>query len=67
MGVTLNPQYVVDTSTKAVQLSMEEWEQVLEELEELEDIRAYDAAKTGPQDTVQFEEAVREIWGENKE
>jgi len=69
MGVTLNPQYVVDTehSTKAVMLSIEEWNQVLEELEELEDIRSYDEAKAGPQETVLFEEAVRQIQGDDKE
>ena len=66
MGIILNPQYVVDNqqSTKAVLLSVEEWGQVLKELEELEDIRAYDSAKSGPQETVLFEDAVREIRGE---
>ena len=69
MSVILNPQYVVDNkqSTKAVLLSTEEWEQVLEELEELEDIRAYDAAKAESQETVLFEEAVRQIQGDGKE
>ncbi len=69
MRVILNPQYVVDNkqSTKAVLLSVEEWEQVLEELEELEDIRAYDAAKSGSQEAVLFEDALREIRGENTE
>jgi len=69
MSVILNPQYVVDNkqSTKAVLLSTEEWEQVLEELEELEDIRAYDAAKAESQETVLFEEAVRQIQGDDKE
>ena len=69
MGVILNPQYVVDNehSTKAVILSIEEWNQVLEALEELEDIRAYDAAKAESQETVLFEEAVRQIQGDDKE
>jgi hypothetical protein len=69
MGVILNPQYVVDNehSTKAVMLSIEEWNQVLEALEELEDIRAYDAAKDESQETVLFEEAVRQIQGDDKE
>ncbi len=69
MGVILNPQYVVDNqqSTKAVLLSLKEWEQILEELEELEDIRAYDSAKSGPQEVVLFEDAVREIRGEDAE
>ena len=34
---------------------------IVEELEELDDIRAYDEAKSGPQDAVPFERAVREI------
>ena len=63
MPVDLNPQYIVDKqkNPKGVLLSMEEWEQVVEELEELDDIRAYDAAKAGRQDTMPFEEAVKEI------
>jgi PHD/YefM family antitoxin component YafN of YafNO toxin-antitoxin module len=32
---------------KAVLLPSEEWEKILEELEELDDIRAYDEAKSG--------------------
>lgn len=69
MGVILNPQYVVDNeqSTKAVMISIEEWNQVLEELEELEDIRSYDAAKAKPQETLLFEEAVRQIQEDDKE
>ena len=61
--ITLHPQYVIDENKqyKAVLLSFEEWEKVLEELEELEDIRAYDQAKAGPQDRIPFEQAVREI------
>ncbi|MDZ7832269.1 MAG: hypothetical protein U5L07_11000 [Desulfobacterales bacterium] len=65
MTVILNPQYVVDNkkNPRGVLLSIEEWEQVVDELEELEDIRAYDAAKAGPQDSLPFEQAVREIYG----
>ena len=61
--VTLHPSYVVDENQnrKAVILSSEEWERVLEELEELDDIRAYEEAKSGPRDALPFEEAVREI------
>jgi hypothetical protein len=33
----------------------------VEDLEELDDIRAYDKAKAGPQDAVPFAQAVREI------
>ena len=59
----LHPQYVVDENQtpKAVLLPVAEWEQVMEELEELDDIRAYDAAKAGSQESIAFEQAVREI------
>ncbi len=59
----INPQYVVDQKQrrKSVLLSLAEWERILEELEELDDIRAYDAAKKAPQESVPFEQAVREI------
>jgi PHD/YefM family antitoxin component YafN of YafNO toxin-antitoxin module len=59
----LHPQYVVDENQTptAVLLPVTEWEQVVEDLEELDDIRAFDQAKAGSQDTVPFEQAVREI------
>jgi hypothetical protein len=44
-----------------VLLPMADWERIVEELDELDDIRAYDEAKAGPQETVPFEQAVREI------
>jgi PHD/YefM family antitoxin component YafN of YafNO toxin-antitoxin module len=61
--VTVNPQYVVDEKQqrRAVLISIDEWERILDDLEELEDVRAYDMAKTGPQNAVPFEQAVREI------
>jgi len=64
--VAVHPDYVVDESQnkKSVILSWEEWMHIVEELEELDDIRAYDAAKSGSQDAVPFEQAVREIQQE---
>ena len=61
--VRVHPDYVVDKNQnrKSVILSLEEWENIVEELEELDDIRAYDEAKSGPEDAVSFEQAVREI------
>ncbi len=60
--VTLHPEYVVEKKQrKAVMLPIAEWERILDELEELDDIRAYDAAKSGPQESVSFEQAVCEI------
>ncbi len=61
--VMIHPQYVVDENQqrKAVVLPLDEWERILGELEELDDIRAYDAARSGSQESVPFEQAVREI------
>lgn len=61
--VSLHPEYVVDDKDKrkAVVLPMEEWEKVIDELEELEDIRLYDAAKQESGAAIPFEDAVREI------
>ncbi len=39
----------------------EEWQQLLEDLEELEDVRAYDEAKLQSSDPISFDQAVREI------
>ena len=59
----LHPQYVIDENQRksAVILPLAEWERIMEEMEELEDIRVYDVAKIEPQDAVPFEQAVREI------
>jgi hypothetical protein len=61
--MTIHPEYVVDDANqrKSVVLSLSEWEQIMEELEELEDIRAYDHAKAQPSEPVPFEDAVREV------
>ena len=61
--LALNPKYLVDEGQhpQAVQLSMAEWEQIVKALEELEDIRVYDRAKSGDCDSIPFEQAVREI------
>ena len=61
--VLVRLQYVVDEQQhpQAVLLPLAEWERIVEELEELDDIRAYDQAKTGPQEAVPFEQAVREV------
>lgn len=59
----LHPEYVVDahTNRKTVILPASEWEQILEELDELDEIRAVDEAISGTQDRIPFERAVNEI------
>jgi PHD/YefM family antitoxin component YafN of YafNO toxin-antitoxin module len=66
MSLTLNPQYVIDNKKKpkAVLLSIKEWEEVVDALEELDDIRAYDAVKSGDLQSIPFNQAVREIEAE---
>ncbi len=61
--LALHPEYVVDEhkETKAVLLPFDEWRQILEEIEELEDIRAYDAAKAQPSQPIPFKQALHEI------
>jgi PHD/YefM family antitoxin component YafN of YafNO toxin-antitoxin module len=45
----------------AVVIGIEEYEKLLEELEDLEDIRAYDEAMASGETPVPFEQAIAEI------
>ena len=42
-------------------LPLAAWQQIKEDLAELDDIRAYDEAKAQPSEPIPFEEAMREI------
>lgn len=63
----MNGRYVVDENGKrvAVLLDIKEYERMIEELEELEDILAYREAKAalenGEDETIPLEQAMREI------
>ena len=61
--VLLHPEFVTDKEkgTKAVLLPYPEWEKILAELEELEDIREFDLARSSEEESVPFAQAVREI------
>ena len=61
--LNLSPKYVVDhrQRRRAVMVTAAEWKRIVEDLEELDDIRAYDAAKAGPQDAVPLALVVREL------
>jgi hypothetical protein len=62
--IKVHPEYIVDENLnrKSVVLPYAEWKNIVEEIEELEDIRAYDRAKNETEDkTVLFEQAVKEI------
>lgn len=56
-------QFVVDDrgNRTAVILPIEEFEELIDETEELEAIRSYDAAKSANDEAVPFEQAVTEI------
>jgi PHD/YefM family antitoxin component YafN of YafNO toxin-antitoxin module len=61
--ITVHQHYLVDDKGQrtAVVVPLDEWERIVEALEELDDIRAYDEAKHSASDPIPFEQAVREI------
>ncbi len=61
--IEFHPEYIVDerSNKKAVVILIDEWNSILEEMEELDDIRAYDASKLEEEETIPFEQAVDEI------
>jgi PHD/YefM family antitoxin component YafN of YafNO toxin-antitoxin module len=63
----IHEEYVIDEkgNKKAVVVPFGEWRQILEALEDLDDIRAYDEAKSKPSDPIPFEKAIDEIGKES--
>ena len=61
--VPLHPQFIADESNgaRSVVLPLDEWVRIIEDLEELDDIRAYDTATSEPDEAVPFKQAVEEI------
>lgn len=61
--IEVHPEFVVDEhhNRKAVLLPYDEWQKIVEEMEELDDIRAYDEAKACPSDPIPFDDAVKAI------
>ena len=59
----MKTQYITDTAGKKVSviLPIQDYEKIMEELEELEDIKAYDRAKARKSEPIPFEQAVKEI------
>ncbi len=56
-------QYLTDREGKrvGVVLDLEQFQRIVEELEELEDIRAYDTAMAAGDEVVPFDQAIAEI------
>ena len=59
----LEEKFVTDKKGKRVGvfLDIEDYQKILEELEELESIKAYDRAKASGDEEIPFEQAVQEI------
>ena len=60
---SFDEKYVVNGKGEriGVLLDMDEYRKITEEVEELESIRAYDAAKASGDEAVPFEQAIEEI------
>jgi len=59
----MSTQFVTDNegNKTAVIIPIEKYIKIMEELEELEDIRLYDAAKKRPQEFIDADQAFKEI------
>lgn len=66
--IPIKERYVVDEDGNrvAVVLDIDDYRHLLDELEELEPIRAYDAAKSSGDEVVPFEKALAEIEQERR-
>ncbi|MCY7422813.1 MAG: hypothetical protein LH478_13855 [Chitinophagaceae bacterium] len=66
--MTLNESFVVDAKGKKVSviLPIKDYQKLLEELEELEDIKAYDNATKRNQEFIPLDEALKEIAAARK-
>jgi hypothetical protein len=59
----VHPQYITDSTGKklSVVLPLDEFETIMEDLEELNDIRLYDEAKSDTEPSVPIDEAFKMI------
>ena len=66
--LAIHPQYITDTTGKKISaiLSMKEFKTILEDLEELEDIKLYDESKNDNEPTIAKNKAMEMIELERK-
>ena len=64
--LTLNPHYITDNTGKkiSVVLPIKDFKAIMEELEELEDIKLYDEAKKSDEVSIPIEDAFKMIEAE---
>jgi len=61
--VTIHPQYITDDTGKkiSVVLPMKDFKAIMEELEELEDVRLFDEAKKSNEPSIPIDDAFKMI------
>ncbi len=66
--LTVHPQYITDTTGKkiSVVLPMKDFKAIMEELEELEDIKLYDEAKKSNEPSIPIDDAFKMIEANRK-
>ena len=66
--MTLNENFVVDAKGKKVSvlLPIKDYQKLLQELEELDDIKAYDKATNRKQEFIPLDKAIKEIEATRK-
>jgi PHD/YefM family antitoxin component YafN of YafNO toxin-antitoxin module len=66
--LTVTPHYITDKTGKkiSVVLPMKDFEAIMEELEELEDIRLYDEAKKSNEPSIPIDDAFKMIEAKRK-
>lgn len=59
----IHEEYLTDENgnKKAVVVPISEWQQIKEDLEELDEIKAYDEAKSKQSEPVPFDKAIKQI------
>lgn len=66
--LTVHPQYITDNTGKkiSVVLPMKDFKAIMEELEEIEDIKLYDEAKKSDDPSIPMDEAFKMIEAKRK-
>ena len=66
--MTFKPQYITNTNGKktAVILQIKDYERLIEELEDIEDVKLYDAVKSKNELSVSFDVAFKKLDAKRK-
>ncbi len=65
--LNIHPQYITDTAgRKLVILPMKEFKNIMEELEDLEDVKLYDRAKASKEPSIPIDDAFKIIEAKRK-